>query len=94
MSKDVSTFHILLMINDIDTISRSTWAAPNGDQWVFHAEHTEHIEQAQDRAPIAEVFDAQGKLIGQVIPLSESRVVGFGAERVYLVRAGESKSAA
>ena len=79
------------MINDIDNINRSTWAAPNGDQWVFHAEH---IEQAQDRAPIAEVFDAQGKLIGQVIPLSESRVMGFGAERVYLVRSPERKSAA
>jgi hypothetical protein len=76
------------MINDIDNINRSTWAAPNGDQWVFHAEH------ARDGAPIAEVFDAQGKLIGQVIPLSESRVVGFGAERVYLVRAEPKANAA
>ena len=67
------------MINDIDNINRSTWAAPNGDQWVFHA------EQSEDRAPVADIFDARGELIGRVIPLSDSRAVGFGAERLYLV---------
>ena len=67
------------MLNDIDNINRSTWAAPNGDQWVFHS------EQSADRA-IADVFDARGELVGRVIPLSDSRVVGFGAERLYLVR--------
>lgn len=76
------------MINDIDNINRSTWAAPNGDQWVFHS------GSGQEREPIAEVFDARGELIGRVIPLSESRVVGFGAERVYFVRSVRRANAA
>ena len=76
------------MLNDIDIINRSTWAAPNGDRWVFHA------EEAQCRTPIADVFDARGELIGRVVPLSGSRVVGFGAERVYLVRTAPRASAA
>jgi hypothetical protein len=76
------------MINDIDNISRSTWAAPNGDRWVFHE------GQPQDRAPIADVYNARGELIGRVIPLSDSRVVGYAAERVYLVRSATRANAA
>jgi len=76
------------MLNDIENINRLTWAAPNGDQWVFTTDGT------HDGVTVAEVFDAQGKLIGKVIPLSESRTVGFGAERLYFVRNAPKANAA
>lgn len=61
-------------------LNGSTWAAPNGDTWVFPA------RAASDHTPVAQVFNARGQLAGKVVLPADTRVVGFGAKSVYLAR--------
>jgi hypothetical protein len=44
---------------------------------------------ASDRNPRYDVFDATGKLTGQVVFPPRTRIVGFGKGVVYTVRADE-----
>ncbi len=61
-------------------MSGSVWAAPNGDVWVMRQ------RAAKDKVPTADVFDARARLIGKVAFPERTRLVGFGAKAVYLVR--------
>lgn len=56
---------------------------PEGEVWV------ERLHRANDPTPRYEVFDAAGRLIGQVTLRPGSRVVGFGKGTVYVVRMDE-----
>jgi hypothetical protein len=57
--------------------------APNGEAWVFRS------RAAADEVPVADVFDAQGRLTGRVALPAKSRFVGFGARGVYVARVDE-----
>jgi len=56
------------------------FAAPNGQLWVGR------YQSARDKAPRYDVFDASGKLTGQVVFPADTRVIGFGKSTVYTVR--------
>lgn len=57
------------------------YATPTGQVWVGR------YRAASDRNPRYDVFDATGKLIGQVVFPPRTRIVGFGKGAVYTVRA-------
>jgi hypothetical protein len=59
------------------------FATPSGHVWV--GRH----QSASDKAPRYDVFDATGKLTGQVVFPAATRVVGFGKGTVYTVRIDE-----
>ena len=59
------------------------FATPTGDLWVGR------YQPARDKAPRYDVFDATGKLTGQVVFPADTRVVGFGKGTVYTVRIDE-----
>lgn len=59
------------------------FATPNGQLWVGR------YQSARDKAPRYDVFDASGKLTGQVVFPADTRVIGFGKGTVYTVRIDE-----
>jgi hypothetical protein len=61
----------------------SVWAAPSGETWVFRA------RAANDRVPVADVFNVRGQLVGRVALPAGTSVVGLGARGVYAVRTDE-----
>ena len=61
----------------------SVWAAPSGETWVVRS------RAANDRVPVADVFDVRGRLVGRVVMPAGIRVVGLGARGVYAVRTDE-----
>jgi hypothetical protein len=58
----------------------SVWVAPNGQVWV------QRQTPAAERAPLFDVFDAQGKHSGQVKLPPRTRLLAFGAKGLYLAR--------
>jgi hypothetical protein len=64
-------------------LANAAFAAPNGDVWVVRA------RSASDKIPTADVFNAQGQLVGRVIFPERTRLVALGAKGVYLVRGDE-----
>jgi hypothetical protein len=54
--------------------------SPDGELWV------ERTRRASDETPVYDVFDASGRLTAKVMLRPRSRVVGFGAGTVYVVR--------
>lgn len=64
-------------------VGNATWAAPNGEIWVVRT------APARDRNPSADVFNAQGQRIARVVMPPRTRIAGFGARHVYLVRMDE-----
>jgi hypothetical protein len=58
-------------------------AAPNGQLWVLRT------RPAKDKIPTYDVFDGSGKVIGRVALPASTRLVGFGANTVYLARSDE-----
>jgi hypothetical protein len=58
-------------------------AAPNGQLWVLRT------RPAKDKVPTYDVFDGSGKVIGRVALPANTRLVGFGANTVYLARSDE-----
>jgi hypothetical protein len=61
----------------------AVWIAPNGQAWV------QRQLPAAERVPTFDVFDAQGKLTGQVKLPPKTRLLGFGAKGVYLARSDD-----
>jgi len=59
------------------------FAAPNGQLWVGR------YQSARDKTPRYDVFDASGKLTGQVVFPADTRLIGFGKGTVYTVRIDE-----
>ena len=57
--------------------------APNGQLWVLRT------RPAKDKIPTYDVFDATGKVVGRVALPASTRLVGFGANTVYLARSDE-----
>lgn len=58
-------------------------ATPNGQLWVLRT------RAAKDKIPMYDVFDGSGKVIGRVALPANTRVVGFGANTVYVARSDE-----
>lgn len=56
---------------------------PEGEVWVLRT------RPAGDKIPVYDVFDASGRLARKVALAAGSRVVGFGASSVYVVRTDE-----
>ncbi len=56
---------------------------PEGEVWVLRT------RRAGDKIPVYDVFDASGRLARKVSLSAGSRVVGFGASSVYVVRTDE-----
>ncbi len=61
----------------------AVWITPNGQAWV------QRQLPAAERAPLFDVFDAQGKLTGQVKLPPRTRLLAFGAKGVYLARSDD-----
>jgi hypothetical protein len=61
----------------------SVFAAPSGETWVFRQ------RAANDRVPVADVFNARGQLVGRVALPAGIRVVALGLRGVYAVRTDE-----
>lgn len=55
-------------------------ASPAGETWVLRA------RSATDPVPTYDVFNGEGRQIARVVLPAKTRVVGFGAKSVYLVR--------
>jgi hypothetical protein len=55
-------------------------ARPNGEIWV------QRTQRPGNDAPLYDVFDASGKVIGRVVLPAKTRLLGFGQGTVYLVR--------
>jgi hypothetical protein len=62
---------------------QQVYATPAGQVWVGR------YRSASDKTPRYDVFDATGKLTGQVVFPPRTRIVGFGKGAVYTVRADE-----
>jgi hypothetical protein len=58
--------------------------APNGHLWLLRS------RRADDPVPVYDVFDGAGRLIRRVALPRDTRLVGFGARSVYLVRTDDS----
>lgn len=61
----------------------SVFAAPSGETWVFRQ------RAANDRVPVADVFNNRGQLVGRVALPAGTRVVALGTHGVYAVRTDE-----
>jgi hypothetical protein len=61
----------------------SVFAAPSGETWIFRQ------RAANDRVPVADVFNLRGQLIGRVSLPAGIRVVALGTHGVYAVRTDE-----
>jgi hypothetical protein len=59
---------------------RSAWVAPDGNLWLLRS------RLGGDPVPTLDVFDARGNLVGKVTIPRDRRVVGFGANSVYMAK--------
>jgi hypothetical protein len=58
----------------------AVFAAPNGEIWVLRT------RAANDKVPTADVFNAQGRLVGKIVFPERTRLVGLGPRGAYLIR--------
>lgn len=56
------------------------YIAPNGEIWVMR------LRAANDKIPTADVFNAQGRLVGKIVFPESTRLIALGAKGAYLVR--------
>ena len=61
----------------------SVFATPEGEVWVART------RSASEKTPVYDVFDRSGKLVRKVSLNPDSRIIGFGAGTVYVVRTDE-----
>ena len=59
---------------------RSAWIAPDGNLWLLRS------RLGGDPVPTLDVFDGRGMLVGKVTIPKDRRIVGFGANSVYMAR--------
>ena len=59
---------------------RSAWVAPDGNLWLLRS------RLGGDPVPTLDVFDGRGTLVGKVTIPKDRRIVGFGANSVYMAR--------
>ena len=60
--------------------SRSAWVAPDGNMWLLRS------RLGGDPVPTLDVFDGRGTLVGKVTIPKDRRIVGFGANSVYMAK--------
>jgi len=64
-------------------LSNTVQSRGNGEVWVLRT------SKPGDSVPVYDVFDASGKIIGKVALPAKSRLAGFGANTVYVIRLDE-----
>lgn len=61
-------------------MSGTARVAPNGHLWL------QRSRRANDRAPVYDVYDGAGRLVRRVALPEDTKIIGFGARSVYLIR--------
>jgi hypothetical protein len=64
-------------------VAQAVEARPNGHVWV------KRTQKLGNSAPLYDVFDGTGRVVGRVVLPAKTTLIGFGRESVYLIRYDE-----